>query len=177
MKYWGLSKSPSASVTVMSQARVIPPVLPAASHWARWTENGAGFLVEDGFPAFNEDCERCATSDEACSVECNRYYVTSAVTAEETEWFGWLKSYEFRKDEHMSFPGEGPQRLVMQSSVDARFPECVASTAATWLLGREIDPDEQEWVQSLAQSFIASGWSYRELVREIVTSETWRRVQ
>ena len=150
---------------------------PAASHWARWTENGAGFLTEDGFPAYDEDCARCATSDESCSSECSRYYVTSAVTPEENEWFGWLKSYEFRKDEHMGFPAQGPARLALQSTVDARFPECVASTAASWLLGREVGPEEQEWVEELAMSFIASGWSYRDLVREIVTSETWGRVQ
>ncbi|MCO4769310.1 MAG: DUF1585 domain-containing protein [Deltaproteobacteria bacterium] len=150
---------------------------PAASHWARWTESGAGFLEEDGFPAFNDDCERCATSDEVCSQECNRYYVTSAVTAEETEWFGWLKSYEFRRAEHMSFPAEGPSRLVLQSTVDARFPECVAGTAATWLLGRPVGPEEQEWIEELAMTFTSSGWSYRELVRAIVTSDTWGRVQ
>jgi hypothetical protein len=150
---------------------------PAASHWARWTENGSGFLAEDDFPAFDEDCARCATSAESCSAECNRYYITSAVTAEEAEWFGWLKSYEFRRDEHMSFPAEGPARLVLQSSVDARLPECAASTAATWLLGREVRDDEREWIEDLSMTFIASGWSYRELVKAIVTSETWRRVQ
>jgi len=150
---------------------------PAASHWARWTENGAGFLHEDGFPAFNEDCERCATTGEACSNECNRFYITDAVTAEEVAWFGWLESYEFRRDEHMGFPDEGPARLVYQSTIDGRLPECVASTAATWLLGRELDPEEQPWVEELAMEFTASGWSYRELVRAIVTSETWRRVQ
>lgn len=150
---------------------------PAASHWARWTETGAGFLTEDGYPAFNPDCERCATSDESCSTECNRYYITTAVTPEEAEWFGWLKSYEFRRSEHMDFPAEGPARLALQSTVDTRFPECVASTAATWLLGREVDPDDQEWIEELAMEFTASGWSYRELIKAIVNSETWRRVQ
>lgn len=150
---------------------------PAASHWARWTETGAGFLAEDGYPAFNPDCERCATSDESCSAECNRYYITTAVTPEENEWFGWLKSYEFRRSEHMNFPAEGPARLALQSTVDTRFPECIAGTAATWLLGREVGPDEQEWIEEMAMAFTASGWSYRELVKAIVNSETWRRVQ
>lgn len=150
---------------------------PAASHWARWTENGAGFLSEDGFPAFDEDCHRCATTGEACSNECNRYYMTSALSEEELPWLGWLDSYEFRRDEHMDFPAGGPTRLVNQSTVDARFPECVASSTASWLLGREPSADEREWIQSLAMEFTASNWSYRELVRAIVTSETWRRVQ
>lgn len=150
---------------------------PAASHWARWTESGAGFLPEQEFPAYEDDCERCATTDEPCSQECNRYYITSALTPEEADWFGWLRSYEFRRDEHMEFPSEGPSRLVLQSTVDARFPECVARTAATWLLGRPVAEEEQEWLEGVAMDFTASDWSYRELVKSIITSETWRRVQ
>ena len=150
---------------------------PAASHWSRWTESGAGYLAEDAFPSFDEDCQRCATTGESCSQECRRYYITTAVTSEEVPWFGWMKSYEFRRSEHMDFPDAGPSRLALQSTVDGRMPECVAETAAAWLLGRQLLPDEDGYIEGLASQFQGADFSYRELVKAIVTSDTWRRVQ
>lgn len=150
---------------------------PAASHWSRWTESGAGYLPSDEFPSFDEDCERCATTGESCSQECRRYYITEALTSEEVPWFGWMKSYEFRRAEHMDFPDSGPSRLALQSTVDGRFPECVAQTAAEWLLGRPLADEEDQYLVDLATTFQSSEFSYRELVKAIVTSDTWRRVQ
>ena len=150
---------------------------PAASHWSRWTESGAGYLDAESFPSFDEDCLRCATTGESCSQECRRHYITEAVTSEEVPWFGWMKSYEFRRDEHMEFPDAGPSRLALQATVDGRFPECVAETAAQWLLGRPLLPEEDEYIVGLASTFQSQDFSYRALVKAIVTSETWRRVQ
>ena len=46
---------------------------------------------------------------------------------------------------------------------------------ASWLLGRELTDDEEAWARDLTQDFLGSDFRYRELVRAIVTSETYRR--
>ena len=150
---------------------------PGASYWGRWAMGGAGYLDPVGFPPLRDDCAFCATEGIGCSTECNRYYVTSALAPEETEWLGWLISYEFRRDEHMDHPELGPKALVDRTVVDGRLPRCVTLTATKWLLGRDPTPDEEPWIQALTADFMATGFSYRALVKSIVSSPVYRRVR
>ncbi len=61
--------------------------------------------------------------------------------------------------------------------VDGRLPQCVARRTAEWLLGRELRTEEDPWLDDLTVGFTTSEFRYSELVREIVTSERYRRVQ
>jgi hypothetical protein len=129
------------------------------------------------FPPLSAECEACATSGGGCGASCDSYYVTTALTTEEVPYLGWLRSYEFLREEHWDNVEVGPSELVMSTVVDGRLPNCVARKAATWLLGREVAPEEEEWLAETALHFADSGYSYRELVRSIVTSEVYRRVR
>lgn len=150
---------------------------PSASYWGRWGESGAGYLPEERFPALRDDCLSCAQKG-GCSDECSRYYVVKALTSEETPWLGKLRWYEFRHEEHEVNVEEGPSLLASQGVMDNRLPTCVARRASEWLLGRALtSDDDEEWLKERADHFRQSGYSYKSLVRDIVTSSVYRRVQ
>ncbi len=150
---------------------------PAAAHWGRWGEYGAGYLDPVTFPAQNDDCAWCAEAGESCSAACSNYYVVDALSSEEDPYIGWLRSYEFLEERNIDHVEVGPKLLVYSSVVDGRLPMCVASNTAEWLLGREIGPDDEAWVTELATGFSAGGFSFQGLVKDIVTSEEYRRVR
>jgi len=153
------------------------PLEPAAAHWGRWTESGAGFLSPTQFPAVRQDCEQCARTGQACSTECRLYYVTQSFSPEEDAFLGSLNGYFFRRPEHQRNVEMGPKLFVLSSIVDDRFPKCVATNVAQDMLGRQISHDEAPWIEELANGFLASGYKYRDLVKAILQSETYRRVQ
>lgn len=150
---------------------------PAGAYWGRWLEQGAGFLNAKDYTPFNSECQRCALTGQGCSDMCRRSYVIKALTEEEDPWLGYFKPYEFRKDEHKDHVEQGPLMLVQLGTQDGRLPECVAKTAAHWLLGRELTPDESTWTDELSYNFVRSGYKYRALVKAIVTSPSYRRVE
>ncbi len=147
---------------------------PASAYWGRWTPAGGGYLDPALFPPMREECRSCAARGQWCVSECNQYYVTSALTAEEEPFLGWLEAYEFRRPEHESHVEEGPARLALESVVDGRLQTCAAKNAVRWLLGRETTADDQAFVAELAAGLVDSGWSYRAMVEKIVTSPIYR---
>ena len=99
------------------------------------------------------------------------------MTSEEDPYLGWLLPYEFLREDHMSHVEMGPSALVARTVVDGRFGACAARTQARALLGREPLAEEQGWIDEMAARFAASGHSYRELVKAIVTSPAYQRVR
>lgn len=150
---------------------------PAAAHWGRWGEYGAGWLDPVSFPAYNDDCAWCAGSGESCSAACSNYYVIDALASEEDPYIGWLDAYEFLEERNVEHVEVGPKLLVYSAVVDGRLPTCVATNTAERLLGREIADADEPWIRELATDFAAGGFSYKGLVRDIVTSEPYRRVR
>lgn len=150
---------------------------PAAAHWGRSTEYGGGRLVSALYPAVREDCRRCALSGTGCSDDCNRYYLTKATTEEERAWLGTFRPYVFRSDEHVRNVENGPRLLVLSSVVDGRLQGCVARSTAEWLLGRPLGVNESDVADHYVRTFEDSGFSYRALVKAIVTSDLYRRVR
>jgi len=150
---------------------------PSAAYWGRWSQQGAGYLDAESYPAVRDDCERCATSGESCSTDCKRYYLTEALVESQEEYLGKLLSYEFRREDHYGNIESGPRALALSVVVDGRLPDCVSRTAAAWLLGRAILPEEEPWIDQLGDQFIASDFNYRDLVKTIVSSPVYRSVQ
>lgn len=148
---------------------------PAAAHWGRWTQQGGGFLSRERFPEFRQECADCGRGLEPCSDTCRFNYVTRAIAPEEETNLGRLRAYEFLRAEHHPYVDAGPSALVRQGLADGRFTRCTVRRTATWLLGRELRSDEEPWVRGLTQRFLGSELRYRELVRAIVESETYRR--
>ena len=150
---------------------------PAAAHWGRWAENGAGYLDAEDYPVVRDDCIQCAYDGVTCSADCNRYYHTEALSPEEAPYLGHLKAYVFRRDDHIPNVEGGPNYLVNMNLMDEDLAQCVSTRAVHWLMGRAPHEDEAEWIDVLASEFAASGYRYKELIKAIVLSETYRRVR
>jgi len=183
--------SPAGGIPVADESAQIEPDLqvrkgcdychallePAAAYWGRWGERGASWLDPYQHPAFDAECQLCATTGLPCSQRCRQFYTTTAYDPREADYLGWLQAYHFRRPEHRDFVEDGPRLLVYQTVVDGRFPRCVARTAVERLLGRPPHPEEEPWLDELAHAFVASGYRYREVLKAIVTHPTYRRVR
>lgn len=150
---------------------------PSGSHWGRWPENGAGFLNVDRFPAERSDCYDCALYGTGCGDDCNRYYATDSLGAEEDPYLGMLEALKFMREPHKPFIEAGPKALVQASVVDGRLPGCTTESAASFLLGRDILDEEQGWIQDVAVDFAGGDYSWRDIVKAVVTSDAYRRVR
>ena len=150
---------------------------PSSSFWGRWSENGAAFLDPVDYPALRDDCLNCALYGSQCSSECRLYYVTNPISEDQEEYLGMLNAYEFRRPEHMMNVEVGPDVLALTAVVDNRMPMCVSTKTLEWLLGRPVADDDQPFVKELANEFVAGGYSYRDMVKAVLMSSTYRRVQ
>ncbi|MCO4769144.1 MAG: DUF1549 domain-containing protein [Deltaproteobacteria bacterium] len=150
---------------------------PAAAHWGRFGEYGAGYLDPEDYSPYREDCAWCAQTGESCSPECRNYYVVDPISSEEDPWVGWMQSYEFIESRHQENIELGPQLLVASGVVDGRLPRCVAQKTAGWLLGRDLAEVEEDWLDEIAGRFADGQFNYKALVRDILTSERYRRVR
>ena len=105
--------------------------------------------------------------------------MTTPLSEESEAFLGMLKTFEFRHEGHMANPDLGPKRLVTSAVADpaSRLPACVSRSAASYLLGRDLEPSQEPWVDELSSEFLRSGMSYRELVRSIVLSPVYRSLR
>ncbi len=150
---------------------------PAAAHWGRWGERGSAYLSPEDHPPFDESCHLCATAGLPCSARCRSFYTVATLDPKEDEFVGWMNAYYFRRAEHELYVEEGPEFLVYNTVVDGRFPTCVSETSTERLLGRPITVDEEPLVDEIAQKFVASGYSYREATRAVLTNDIYRRAR
>lgn len=150
---------------------------PAAAHWGRWSEMGAGYLHPEEYPAYDADCARCAGTSTQCTDFCSDNYVTRTLDVQEQPYLGWLKPFLFRYEEHRENIEAGPRALVADTLVDNRLLGCTVRTIAEHILGRPIFTTEQAWLDDMTRRFVESNYDYREVVKAIVTSPAYRRVQ
>ena len=151
---------------------------PAAAHWGRWSEQGGGYINKRDFPAEDPECIACANRTGPCTSRCRSYYLTQSLGDREQPYLGMLKSFVFRRDEHMHHVDLGPKLLARTTAADNRLPRCVAQQTAAWLLGRDLDrPGDAKWLTELSVDFARSGFSYRQLVKDVLTSDRYRRDQ
>jgi len=150
---------------------------PAAAYWGRWTMSGGGYIDPMSYPAFDEDCALCGELGTSCSDTCTRFYTTDVLTPEEAPNVGWLKSYAFLDAALADHVELGPDLLVAGAVADGRLSRCVTTRAANWLLGRQTTDDDEAWIEGLATDFAASGFRYDQLVKAIVQSDAYRRVE
>jgi hypothetical protein len=150
---------------------------PAAAHWGRWGEQGAGFLDPQAYPAEREDCRLCGNSGQRCSRACRLHYITRTYSSLEDPYIGSLRAFGFLDAQHFDNVELGPKLLAERAVVDDRFPKCTARRAMEGLFGRELSADEARWLDALARRFVNSNYDYKELVKAIVTSPVYRRVR
>ena len=68
--------------------------------------------------------------------------------------------------------------LAMREALVARLVAYAPfQRAAEWLLGRDMNQKDQPWLAELAYAFVHSGFSYQALIKAVVTSDRYRRLQ
>jgi hypothetical protein len=94
-----------------------------------------------------------------------------------TQFAGMLKAYTYLAAEHSANVEQGPRLLALRSIADNKLPACMSRHSAEFLMGRPLTDGEQPWLDELVRAFAWGDYSYRGLVRAIVTSDAYRRVR
>ena len=164
---------PTLNLSVRDGCKYCHAILePAAASWGRFVQGGAGYLDPDTYPDYNPDC---TSQQDGGSRDCNYHYVIPR-NQEEYPYDGWLRAFSFLEERHHHMVELGPKVLVEQGSSDGRLSRCIAKKAAEHHLNRELESREEEWLLELAADFEASGWQYKDLVKAIVKSSSYRRL-
>jgi hypothetical protein len=150
---------------------------PISAYWGRWATSGGGYLDPEGFPPLREDCLSCALENTGCGNECKRFYHTESLGPLDVAYLGMLRAFVFRKEGDVPNIDGGPKLWVSRALADGSLAECTAQRTFEWLMGREAQALDQAWLEELSQTFVASGYRYRDLVREVLTSDHYRRVR
>jgi hypothetical protein len=150
---------------------------PAAAHWGRWRERGAAYLEPVAFPAKSDQCAVCAQTGRQCSAECRSHYSLLLTDPKTAQFAGMLKAYTYLAAEHAANVEQGPRLLALRAVADNKLPACVSRHSAEFLLGRPLTDAEQPWVEDLVRVFAWNKYSYRSLVRAVVTSQPYRSVR
>ncbi|MFO0650117.1 MAG: hypothetical protein U0326_28100 [Polyangiales bacterium] len=147
---------------------------PLGAAWGRWVERGTRYLDPARFPPFDPACAAC--SGNACPQRC-RYYVVSPLDGDSVPFLGTLQPYLYRSAEEVRRIEEGPRSIVADTLASQELQSCTVRTTWARLLNRPMSDDEMSRVLPvLVRDFEAHGRSYRDLVRAIVTSPAYRRV-
>jgi len=150
---------------------------PTGVYWGRFTESGGGFLDPDTYPAFDSLCYQCSEDSSPCPTYCSQRYIVDPNSDELDPYVGQLQALQFRPDSEHDRIDQGPGALVQTHIATGRISQCLTEKTSSWLLGRELTDADDPIRDAFDAELLASGWSYRQLVKSIITSETYRRVR
>ncbi|WP_394843222.1 hypothetical protein LZC95_40000 [Pendulispora brunnea] len=150
---------------------------PMTAWFGRWAERSAQYLSPAEYPAHDPSCEQCAVTKRGCTERCRTQYVVDTVNADGARYAGTLRGYLYRTKDEEARIDEGPEGLVASAIASGELESCTIRTAWGKLLGRGMSDDETQAVlPELAARFARSHHNYRDLIKAIVTSPAYRRV-
>ncbi len=136
---------------------------PLGAAWGRWSERGTRYFNPVDFPVRDLACRTCQSGP--CSARC-RFYLGDT-----------FEGFANRTNEEIRQVADGPSDLVNRALADGSFQSCTARTAWGRLLNRPMSAAETACVlPSLVRDFESHGRSYRALIRALVTSPAYRRI-
>ncbi|MDP3276598.1 MAG: hypothetical protein Q8Q09_15480 [Deltaproteobacteria bacterium] len=150
---------------------------PMTAYFARWAERSTRFLSAAEFPAYDANCAMCALRGIGCTTRCRQQYVTDTVDADGARFAGTLRGFLYRRPDEMSRVDEGPAGLVSAAAASGELQSCTVRTVWRQLLNRSMSESEQRaLLPNFVTGFSQANYNYRALVRAVVTSPTYRRV-
>lgn len=147
---------------------------PLGAAWGRWAERSTNYLDPVSYPSLDPVCASCVGA--ACPRRC-RHYITTPIDGDAVPFLGTLESYLYRSPADLQRLEAGPSSVVAEALASGELQTCTVTTAWERLLNRPMSATETAAVlPALVRDFEAHGRSYRSLVRAIVTSPAYRRV-
>jgi len=150
---------------------------PTGAHWGRYSERAAQYLDPLRFPKFDAKCRDCALAGNGtCDGECGNY-VMQAYDGDGASSLGMLKSYLYRTVADEPNVEGGPQLLAQRMLQTGDFERCVVTRVWREFLGRPMSVDEQKlYMAPLVDGFIDDGRNLKHLIRDVVLTDAYRRI-
>lgn len=155
-------------------------VEPWAAYWARWKQQGGGYLSQEGFPIYDDVCSSCAqTGVSSCPSRCRNEYVVETVPEDRRPYLGYLRGYEFLKPEHQLHTEVGPRLWVDRTLQDGSLGRGIVSKMWKHFMQRPFNDTQADKVlqEQLFATFVSSNYNIKALVKAIVTHPTYRRLR
>lgn len=155
-------------------------VEPWAAHWARWKEQGGGYLEPETYPVYDEVCETCARQGVgSCPTRCRQEYVVETVPADHEPYLGYLRGYEFIKDQHRINADAGPRLWVERTLQDGSLARGVVSKMFRHFMRRDLTESAADKAigEELFRVFVGSNYDIKALAKAIVTLPAYRRIR
>ncbi|MBI5516727.1 MAG: hypothetical protein HY909_23280 [Deltaproteobacteria bacterium] len=144
---------------------------PLGAFFGRWAENGLNHLSAREYPAFDPACATCVAGV-SCASRCT-YYVTDPASPQR----GMFEPLQYRTAAETANLDQGPAALVADAVAAGALQRCTVETLWRQLLRRPPSENERRrTLPDLVARFEASGRNYRSLVRAVVTSPAYRRL-
>jgi hypothetical protein len=150
---------------------------PTGAHWGRFGERNALYLDPLLFPKIDTKCRDCALSGNTnCDGECSDY-VMQAYDGDGANSLGMLKTYLYRTDEDQANIEAGPRLLVQRSLQTGDLERCAVTRMWQTFLGRPMSSVEEKlYLDALVQGFSDDGRNLKQLIRRVVTTDAYRRI-
>jgi Protein of unknown function (DUF1549)/Protein of unknown function (DUF1585) len=139
---------------------------PLAAYFARIEPGSFVFLPESLFPAKNAKCKKDKNGH--LSGLCNPLYDVAF-----TDDQGAILRSAYGSLDHTNATPIGAAHDITASP---EFAACATQRVASSLLGRPTSPDDATLLDSLTHDFVASGYRMRALVRGVLRTPEYRRV-
>jgi hypothetical protein len=150
---------------------------PTGAHWGRFGERNAQYLDPLHFPKFDAKCRDCALAgNTTCDGDCGNY-VMQAYDGDGANSLGMLKSYLYRTAADEPNVAAGPRLLVERMLQTGDLERCAVSRMWREFVGRPMSSDEQAlYMDPLVQGFVDEGRNLKQLIRHVVTTDAYRRI-
>jgi hypothetical protein len=150
---------------------------PTGAHWGRWGERNATYLDPTLFPKYSAKCHDCALAgNTTCDGDCDNYVMT-AQDGDGASSLGLLKTYLYRTpEEELNITG-GPAALVQRMMQTGDLERCAVQNVWKEFLGRPMTQQEQDlYMESLVQQWQQKGRSMKELIKLLMATDAYRRI-
>lgn len=150
---------------------------PTGAHWGRFAERSAQYLDPSVFPKFDAKCRDCALAgNTTCDGDCGNY-VMQAYDGDGANSLGMLKTYLYRTTADEPNVAAGPRLLVERMEQTGDLERCTVTRIWREFLGRPMSDDEQSlYLTPLSDGFVSDGRNLKQLIRRVVTTTAYRRV-
>jgi len=150
---------------------------PTGAHWGRFSERGATYLDPSIYPRFSPKCRDCALSgDTTCGGDCANY-VMQAYDGDGAQSLGLLKTYLYRTPSEEANIESGPERLVQHMRVTGDLERCAIHRVWNEFIGRPMTfQEEQLYLETLVNGFAEDNHNMKLLIRRILATDAYRRI-